>query len=174
MNEKTAQRLITVVSLVVLAAVAVIYRLPKAEHIPAFVAFLPKLNAMINSGCTALLLVSYVAIKRGRVVLHRRLNLATVALSTVFLLSYVIFHVFGVETRFPVDNPWRPVYLSILLSHILLAMLVLPLVLVTLYRGLAGRVDRHRAIARWTFPVWLYVTTTGVIVYGMISPYYKF
>jgi putative membrane protein len=174
MNEKLALRLIGGVSAAVLLAVVVIYQLPKADHIPAFVAVLPRLNAILNSICTVLLLTSLFAIKRGRVELHKRLNLTTFALSTLFLLSYVTFHTFGVETRFPAAHPWRPCYLGILLSHILLAMVVLPLVLATFYRGLTGQVIRHRALARWAFPIWLYVTTTGVIVYLMISPYYRF
>jgi len=174
MNDKIALRLIWTVSAVVLLAVVVIYNLPKADHIPGFVPFLPRFNALINTTCTALLLLSLAAIKRGRVTLHKRLNLTTFGLSTLFLLSYVTFHTFGIETRYPAESPWRPLYLSILLSHILLAMVVLPLVLITFYRGLAGQVAQHRAIAKWAYPIWLYVTTTGVIVYLMISPHYKF
>lgn len=174
MNDKTALRLIWSLSAAILLAVLVIYNLPKADHIPGFVPFLPRLNALLNSTCTVLLLVSLAAIRKGRVNLHRRLNITTLALSTLFLLSYVTFHTFGVETRYPADHPLRPIYLAILISHILLAMVVLPLVLITFYRGLVGPADRHRAIARWAFPVWLYVTITGVIVYMMISPYYRF
>ena len=173
-NDKFALRLIWIVSIAVLLAVVVIYSLPKADHIPAFVPFLPRLNAVINSTCTVLLLLSLAAIKRGNVTLHKRLNLTTFILSTLFLLSYVTFHTFGVETRYPAGSPWRPLYLAILISHILLAMVVLPLVLITFYRGLAGHVAQHRAIAKWAYPIWLYVTTTGVIVYLMISPYYRF
>lgn len=174
MNEKAILRVIYAVSAVLLAAVVVIYNLPKAAHIPAFVPFLPRLNALLNGACTILLVVSFIAIKSGRVALHKRLNLATFALSTCFLLSYVTFHTFGVETRFPAGHPWRAAYLAILLSHILLAAAVVPLVLVAMYRGLAGHVAQHRALAKWTFPVWLYVTTSGVVVYLMISPYYRF
>lgn len=174
MNEKIALRLIWSLSAAILLAVVVIYNLPKADHIPGFVPYLPRLNALINSVCTILLLVSLAAIRRGRVTLHKRLNLTTFALSVLFLLSYVTFHTFGVETRYPSDSPWRPLYLAILISHILLAMVVLPLVLVTFYRGLVGSNERHRAVARWAFPVWIYVTITGVIIYAMISPYYRF
>jgi putative membrane protein len=174
MNEKNILRAIYALSAILLAAVVVIYNLPKADHIPAFVPWLPRINAAINTVCSALLVVSFMAIKRGNVALHKRLNLATFILSALFLLSYVTFHTFGVETRFPADNPIRPLYLFILITHIILAAVVLPLVLVTLYRGLAGPVSAHRAIAKWTFPVWLYVTVTGVVVYLMISPYYRF
>ena len=174
MSEKYILRAIYSLSAILLAAVVVIYNLPKADHIPAFVAWLPRLNAAINTVCSALLVISFLAIKRKNVGLHKRLNIATFLLSALFLLSYVTFHTFGVETRFPADNPWRPWYLAILLSHILLAAVVLPLVLVTFYRGLNGPVSAHRAIAKWTFPIWLYVTVTGVVVYLMISPYYRF
>lgn len=174
MNDRLALRAIYAVSAVLLAAVAVIYNLPKAERIPAFVPWLPRINAAINTVCSILLVASFIAIKRGRVETHKRLNIATFALSALFLLSYVTFHTFGVETRFPADNPWRPIYLAILISHIVLAAAVLPLALVTFYRGLIGPVALHRRIARWTLPIWLYVTVTGVIVYLMISPHYAF
>ena len=174
MNDKAILRAINGLSAILLAAVVVIYNLPKADHIPAFVRYLPGLNALINSICSVLLVGSFVAIRRGREPLHRRLNLTAFALSVIFLLSYVTFHTFGVETRYPADNPLRPYYLAILFSHILLAAVVVPLVLVALYRGLAGHVAQHRAIVRWAWPVWLYVTVTGVVVYLMISPYYRF
>jgi putative membrane protein len=174
MNERQALRGIYALSAALLAAVAVIYNLPKAERIPDFVPWLPRLNAAINTICSLLLIASFAAIKRGRVAAHKRLNIATFALSALFLVSYVTFHTFGVETRFPADNPWRPFYLFVLITHIVLAAVVLPLVLVTLYRGLVGPVAAHRRLARWTFPIWLYVTVTGVLVYLMISPYYAF
>lgn len=174
MNERASLRAIYALSAVLVAAVAVIYNLPKAERIPAFVPWLPRLNAALNSACTILLVISYAAIRRKRVALHQRLNLAAFVLSALFLLSYVTFHTFGVETRYPAGHPWRPVYLFILLTHIALAAAVLPLVLVTFYRGLVGPVAAHRRVAKWTFPIWLYVTVTGVVVYLMISPYYRF
>ncbi|HMP75809.1 MAG TPA: DUF420 domain-containing protein [Kiritimatiellia bacterium] len=174
MNEKNVLRGIYGLSAILLIAVAVIYNLPTAEKIPAFVPWLPRLNAAINTVCSVLLVLSFLAIKRKNVELHKRLNITTFILSSLFLLSYVTFHTFGVETRFPADNPVRPIYLFILITHIILAAAVLPLVLVTFYRGLAGPVAVHRRIAKWTFPIWLYVTVTGVIVYLMISPYYRF
>jgi len=174
MNEKNVLRGIYALSALLLIAVAVIYNLPTAETIPAFVPWLPRLNAVINTVCSVLLVISFLAIKRKQVETHKRLNIATFILSALFLVSYVTFHTFGVETRFPADNPVRPLYLFILITHIILAAAVLPLVLVTFYRGLAGPVSAHRRIAKWTFPIWLYVTVTGVVVYLMISPYYRF
>jgi len=173
-TEKFYLRLIYSLSAVVFLLVLFLSRLPRAETIPSFVAFLPKLNAILNGTCSVLLVMSLYFIRRKNIKIHRRLNLAAMTLSTLFLLSYVTFHSFGVETRFPADNPLRPVYLFILSTHIVLAAIVLPLVLISLYRGLTNQVERHKKIVRWSFPVWLYVTVTGVIVYLMISPYYQF
>jgi putative membrane protein len=92
----------------------------------------------------------------------------------LFLVSYVAYHWMADETKFPLDNPLRPVYLTILISHIILAAVVLPLVLISFWYGLNNKVEQHRKMTRFSFPIWLYVTTTGVIVYFMISPYYPF
>jgi putative membrane protein len=132
------------------------------------------MNAIINAACTVLLLTSYYFIRKKKIWIHKRLNITTFFLSSLFLVSYVTYHYFADETKFPADNPLRPIYLTILTSHIILAALVLPLILISFYRGLNMHVPQHKAIARWTFPIWLYVTVTGVIVYLMISPYYKF
>lgn len=165
---------IAVVSVVVFAAVAVLSGLPKADVMPGWATWLPGFNATINSLCTVLLVASWFAVKRGRPDLHKKLNLATFGLSSLFLVSYVVYHAFGVETRFPSDHPLRPLYLFILLTHIVLAAVVLPLVLVSFYYALTGRIDRHRKVVKFSYPIWLYVTTTGVIVYLMISPHYPF
>jgi putative membrane protein len=174
LSEKFYLRLIFVLSIVVFLLVLFLSQRPKAEYIPSYVAFLPMLNAFLNGTTAVLLIISYYFIRKKKINLHRRINIAAVALSTLFLLSYVTFHSFGIETKFPVDNPLRPLYLFILSSHILLAAIVLPLVLISLYRGLINDVRLHRKITRWSFPIWLYVTITGVIVYLMISPYYRF
>lgn len=173
-KEKIYLRLIFTISAFVFLLVLFLSQLPKAETIPPFVKFLPLLNAILNGSTFVLLLFSFYFIRRKKIQVHKKLNLAAVTLSTFFLLSYVTFHAFGIETRFPADNPLRPLYLFILSSHILLAAIVLPFVLISLYRGLTLQVERHKKITRWSFPIWLYVTMTGVIVYLMISPYYKF
>jgi len=175
-SEKNIFRIIFSVSLLVFILVIVLNRkiLPRPEVPPAFIFFLPKLNAIINAICTILLLTTYYFIRRKKISIHKRINITTFFLSSVFLISYVTYHYFADETKFPADNPLRPVYLIILTSHIILAALVLPLVLISFYRGLNMQVPQHRKIVRWTFPVWLYVTITGVIVYLMISPYYRF
>jgi putative membrane protein len=173
-NETVALRTIYIVSLLVFVAVVVLFMMPKADNMPDFVRFLPALNAILNGSTALLLMASFVAIKRRQIELHKKLNLAAFVLSSLFLLSYVTFHAFGVETRFPEDNPVRPVYLFILLTHILLAAIVLPMVLISFYYGLTGKLDKHRKLVRFSFPIWLYVTVTGVVVYLMISPYYQF
>lgn len=174
MNDKRVFQIIMGLSVVVFAVVVVLYALPKADHIPEWATYLPTLNASLNGTCSVLLMVSLWAIKNKKVSLHKQLNITTFALSSLFLVSYIIFHAFGVETKFPADNPMRPIYLFILLTHIILAAIVLPMVLVSFYFGLTGKVEKHRKVSKFTFPVWLYVTVTGVVVYLMISPYYQF
>jgi putative membrane protein len=175
-NDKLYFRIVMTLSVVVFLAVIVLNRkwLPRPEEIPSFVFFLPKLNAMINATCSLLLLLSLYFIKQKNIAAHKTTNIITFALSSIFLVSYVMFHYFANETIFPLDNPTRPIYLTILISHIILAALVLPLVLLSFYHGLLLNVERHKKLVRWTFPIWLYVTVTGVVVYIMISPYYQF
>jgi putative membrane protein len=173
-NEKKILRGIYILSAVVFLLVLILGMLPRAESIPPFVKYLPKLNALINGTCSILLVISFYFIRQKQVAIHKKLNIITFILSSVFLLSYVTFHSYGIETKFPAGNPLRPLYLSILISHILLAAIVLPLVLLSFYYGLTGKFKSHRRLTRWSFPIWLYVTVTGVIVYLMISPYYGF
>lgn len=174
MSDKNIFRLIMVLSVVVFGVVVVLYNLPKAESMPEWVKALPMLNALLNGTCSVLLLASLYFIRNKQVNIHKKLNITTFVLSALFLVSYIIFHSFGVETKYPADAPMRMVYLFILITHIILAAVVLPLVLITFYYGLTKKYRQHRRIARWTFPIWLYVTVTGVVVYLMISPYYQF
>lgn len=173
-QESKAKMFIYIISAIVFALVVLLFNLPKASVMPSWVKLLPKLNAFLNGSTTFLLIFSLFAIKNGNITLHKKLNLTAFLLSTVFLLSYVTFHGFGVETRFPADNPIRPIYLFILISHIILAAIVLPIVLLSFYLGLAGKISAHKRITKFSFPIWLYVTITGVVVYFMIAPYYTF
>ena len=129
---------------------------------------LPGLNATLNATSAVLLVIGYAFIRRGHIRRHRAVMIAACITSTLFLTSYVIYHANIGSKPFPGSGPIRVVYFTILLTHVLLAMTVLPLALVTLARGLRGRFDRHVAVARWTFPIWLYVSVTGVIVYLML------
>lgn len=179
MTDKFVFRLVGIVSMIVLLAVIVLQSkmvnlFSHHEVLPKWVQFLPRLNAMINATCTVLLLVSYYFIRRKQVRIHKILNITTLILSSCFLVSYLIFHSAGLETKYGGVGSIRYIYFFILITHIVLAAIVLPLVLLSFYRGMKMQVERHRRLVRWTFPIWLYVTITGVLVYIMVSPYYAF
>ncbi len=132
--------------------------------------FLPALNAFLNGTSAVLIGAGYYFIKSGRRDAHKRMMLAAFVTSTLFLTSYLYYHLVlraGV-THFQGDGVWRPVYFSILLSHTFLAVVVVPFILVTLYRALKGNFGKHKAIARYTFPIWMYVSVTGVVIYVML------
>ena len=129
---------------------------------------LPALNAALNGTAAVLLTWGYLLIRSGRKRAHKRVMLAAFTVSILFLISYLVYHAQVGSVRFPRTGTIRTVYLSILFTHTLLAAAVPPLAIITLSRGLRGRFDRHRAIARWALPVWLYVSVTGVIVYWML------
>ena len=134
--------------------------------------FLPPIYASIN-GVTAILLVAAVmAIKKGNRKLHERLMTAAIACSVVFLVMYVAYHMTSDSTKFGGEGIIKYVYYFILVTHIILSIIIIPLVLITYVRALAQVFDKHKKIARITFPIWLYVAVTGVVVYLMISPYY--
>lgn len=172
MNDKKFFLLSIVLSVIVFLVVIVLNIIPRSDFQPAFVKYLPLLNACINGTCSALLLLSLYFIKKKNVSAHKKINITAFFLSCLFLISYILYHYFSEETKFPKDNSLRPLYLVILASHILLASLVLPFILMSFYRGLNMQVEKHKKIVRWTYPIWLYVTLTGVIVYLMISPFY--
>lgn len=128
----------------------------------------PAINATLNGTSAVLLVTAHRMIKGGRMVVHRALMLAAVGTSTLFLISYLYYHAHVGSVRFQGHGWSRPVYFSILISHTILAVTIVPLVIITLTRALRGRFDRHRAIARWTYPIWLYVSVTGVVIYLML------
>ena len=129
---------------------------------------LPAVNAALNATSTVLLFVGWLFIRQRDMRRHRACMLTAFATSALFLVSYLVYHAKVGSVPFPGQGMVRVVYFTILITHILLAATILPLALVTLSRGLAGRFDRHRAIARWTFPIWLYVSVTGVVIYVML------
>jgi uncharacterized membrane protein YozB (DUF420 family) len=129
---------------------------------------LPALNATLNATAALLLLAGYREIKRGRMARHRAAMLAACTASALFLVSYVIYHANVGSRPFSGQGSLRVVYFLILISHVVLAAAILPLALVTLTRALRERFDRHAALARWTLPIWLYVSVTGVVVYLML------
>jgi uncharacterized membrane protein YozB (DUF420 family) len=132
----------------------------------------PALNATLNGASAVLLTTGRVMIARRQIQLHRACMIAAVATSSVFLASYLYYHAHVGSVHFPGTGLARPVYFTILISHTLLAVAVVPLVLLSLTNGLKSRFDRHRRISRWTFPIWLYVSVTGVVVYIMLYQIY--
>jgi len=133
---------------------------------------LPALNATLNGIAAALLVTGYVLIRQGHVLQHRRVMLAAFGTSALFLVSYLIYHANIGSRQFPGRGSIRAIYFTILITHVTLAAAILPLALITLSRALQSRFDRHMRIARWTLPIWLYVSVTGVIVYLMLYRMY--
>ena len=129
---------------------------------------LPAVNATLNATCAVLLVIGWILIKRGRIRQHRAVMIAAVSTSAVFLASYLVYHAQVGSVRFTGTGAIRTIYFTVLLTHTILAAAIVPMVLVTLSRGLTGKYDPHRRIARWTMPIWLYVSITGVIVYLML------
>lgn len=189
-NDKSIKLVIWITTIVICLAVTVLQQkiLPVPEVIPSFIFKLPMVNAILNGTCSVLLIVSLLAIKKRNIPLHRKLNLTAFILSSLFLVSYVTAHYFIPDTKYgDVDHNGimdvaesaavsgiKPVYLVILLSHIFLAVIVLPLVLLSFYYGLTDQREKHKKLTRFSYPIWLYVTITGVVVYLMISPYYNY
>lgn len=138
------------------------------------VRFFPPLNATLNALSGVCLVIAYVYIRRKNVVMHRRFMLTACATSVLFLACYLTYHAMmqGVVTRFTGTGVWRTIYLSILLTHTVLAVVILPLVVITLWNGLKNRVPQHRRVARWTFPLWMYVSVTGVLVYFFLYQWF--
>jgi uncharacterized membrane protein YozB (DUF420 family) len=137
------------------------------------VSFLPAVNATLNGTCAVLLIVGRTLIAQKRVAAHRKVMISAVVTSAVFLVCYLVYHAQVGSVRFQGQGWVRPVYFTILLTHTVLAATIVPMVLVTLARGLRGNFERHRAIARWTYPVWLYVSVTGVVIYVMLYHLYR-
>ncbi|HLU69423.1 MAG TPA: DUF420 domain-containing protein [Fibrobacteria bacterium] len=135
------------------------------------VAFLPALNAACNALTTILIVLGLQAIGRGDRDAHRRRMLSAFATSTLFLIGYIVYHSLHGETRFPGQGFIRPVYFFILISHIVLSAIALPMILTTFWFGLSNQLTRHVRLARWTYPLWLYVSVTGVAIFFMLKAY---
>lgn len=132
------------------------------------VTLLPAVNATLNGTAAVLLIAGYIQIRRGQINAHRTCMLAAFITSALFLVSYLIYHALVGSVAFTGQGPIRTLYFTVLISHVSLAVLILPLALVTLRRGLRRDDARHVAVARWTLPIWLYVSVTGVVVYWML------
>ena len=171
-NDKAARWLILTVSFVVFAAVVLLSRVKLDVQLGFDEHLFAKVNAIINSLVSVLLLAGLVAVKQRKYALHRNIMIAAIIFSCLFLVSYICHHLFTGDTKFGGQGSIRYVYFFILITHIILAAIILPFILYTAYRGLTGEWAKHRRLSKITWPVWLYVSITGVVVYLMISPYY--
>ena len=168
-TETKYNKLIIALSVIIPLAVAILFRVKIDLKIPVF---LPPIYASIN-GLTAILLVfAVISVKKGNIKLHENLMKSAIACSLVFLVLYVLYHMTSDSTKFLGEGTITYVYYFILISHVILSIAVIPFVLITYVRGITNQIELHKKIAKYTFPLWLYVAITGVVVYWMISPYY--
>lgn len=175
-NHELAKKLSTA-AWIVTAAVLILVGLMRSPYkIPLpdgwSMAFLPPVHAVINTLVSICLIGAVITVKQGKITAHRNFILAAMALSTLFLLCYVAYHFTTVETRYGGEGAMRGVYFFLLITHIVLAGVSLPMILLTFISAWTNRFEKHRGMARWVFPIWLYVAVTGPICYLMLRPYY--
>lgn len=170
------KRLFIIISLLIPMIVVVLIYLPKGEtsEVNPWIFALPFYNAIINTMTAILLITGFYFIKKGNVTNHKWSMIGAFMLGCVFLLFYVLYHSNAPSTKFGGEGLIRYVYFSLLISHILLAFIVVPLVLSAVYFAVSQKIEKHKKIVKYTLPVWLYVSISGVIVYLMISPYYPY
>jgi putative membrane protein len=171
-NDKKARILIFIVSFIVFAAVVALgkYKIPMNDRFDVHI--FAKANAIINSIVAVLLLAGLTTAKKGKFQLHKKIMITAMILSVLFLVSYICHHLLSSDTKFGGVGIIRYVYYFILITHIFLAAIILPFILFTAYRALIAEWPQHRSLARITWPIWFYVSVTGVVVYLFISPYY--
>jgi putative membrane protein len=168
-NEKKYNKVIVILSVAIPLAVAALFGVKIDLELPFF---LPPIYATINAITALVLIMAYVAIVNKKIKLHQRLMQTAIALSLIFLVMYVLYHMTSDSTKFGGEGIIKSTYYIILITHIILSIIVIPFVLITYVRAITNNIERHKKIARITFPVWLYVAVSGVLVYLMISPYY--
>ncbi len=171
-NDKVVKWLIGIVSVVVFVVVASLPKIHLGIQLPFNPHIFATLNAVINSTVSLLLIVAFILVRQKNYEAHKKVMLTAIVLSGLFLVSYITHHLFAGETKFGGEGMARTIYLVLLVSHIILAAVILPIILFTAYQSLTGEYAKHKKWARYTFPLWLYVSITGVIVYLLISPYY--
>jgi len=188
MNNKRYLVLIRLISIVVPLLVAFLLFVPTKLNIGDWVYYIPTFNAFINTLTTFLLVGALIAIKNKKIRWHQTLMTAGFSLGAIFLLTYVVYHssasttIFGdsngdgilSDAEFGLVSTSRSIYIGILISHIALSVIVIPLVLTSFFYSLNKRIEEHKKIVKFTFPIWLYVSITGVVVYLMVSPYYTY
>lgn len=173
-DEKKYNKWIVVLAIVIPVVVAILSRL-KLQDFGIEVeplSFLPPIYAAINGLTAVILVIAFISIKNKKIVLHENLMTTAIWCSVVFLVMYVAYHMTSDSTTYGGEGAMKYLYYFILISHILLSIVIIPFVLITYVRAITNNIERHKKIARITFPLWLYVAVTGVIVYLMISPYY--
>tara|TARA_R110002049_G_scaffold203126_1_gene373712 strand:+ start:7650 stop:8180 length:531 start_codon:yes stop_codon:yes gene_type:complete len=169
LDEKKYNKLIIVLSIAIPVVVAVLFGVKIDAELPFF---LPPIYASINAVTALALVLAFIAIRNKNIKLHERLMKSAIVLSVIFLVMYVAYHMTSDSTKFAGEGLIKYVYYFILLTHILLSIIVIPFVLITYVRAITNNIEKHKKIAKITFPLWLYVAITGVVVYIMISPYY--
>ena len=171
-NDKRASLLIILFSVIVFVAVVFLSRVKLDVELPFNVHLFAKINAIINTLVSVLLIVGLVAVKNANYTFHRNVMMTSMVLSLLFLVSYICHHLFSESTSYGGEGAVKTIYYFILITHIILAAVILPFILYTSYRALVAEWPTHRKLAKITWPIWFYVSVTGVVVYLMISPYY--
>ena len=172
-NDKKAGWLIGIFSIVVFAAVVALGKLNLDIKVNFDVHVFARINAIINSTVSVLLVAALIAVKRKSYEWHKRLMMTAMVLSIFFLVSYIAHHLLAGDTKFGGEGTIRYIYFFILITHIFLAAIILPFILFTAYRAMIAEYPQHKKLARITWPIWFYVAVTGVVVYFLISPYYS-
>ncbi|MEZ4782291.1 MAG: DUF420 domain-containing protein [Flavobacteriaceae bacterium] len=169
-DEKKYNKLIVILSVAIPLVVAALFgiKIPNVEPLT----FLPPIYASINGLTAIILIIAFIAVKKKNIVLHKNLMTTAIMCSVVFLLMYIAYHMTSDSTKFGGEGVLKYIYYSILITHIILSIVVIPFVLITYVRAITQNFEKHKKIARITFPLWLYVAVSGVLVYIMISPYY--
>jgi len=175
-NEALRKKLdiVSYVLSVVVIALVILMRPAERIHVDFDTSWLPAFNAITNTGVSICLILALVFIRKKNIAMHRNMILGAMVLSFFFLLSYVLYHFTTPETKYCKEGTIRIIYFIILISHIILAGLSLPFILLTFSRGISFEVEKHRKMAKWVFPVWLYVAISGPVVYLMLRPCYNF
>ena len=172
MDERKSTILIIIISILVPTLVALLLKFQPSIGNNTSIVFFPKFHAILNSLATICIASGIYFVKTKRVKLHRASMLTAFFLSAIFLMSYVTAKTFHPSAPYPEEAPFRIVYLIILLSHIVLSALILPLILFTFSKAINNKIEQHRKLAKWTFPLWIYVTLSGVVVYLFMAPHY--
>jgi putative membrane protein len=172
-QEQKASRIINILSIAIPVAVAVMLGIRQKVELGSWTSYLPHVNAVINSVTALLLLIGLYFIRQKNVLAHKRTMLTAFVLGSLFLVCYILYHITHESTPFGGEGWIRPVYYFLLISHIVLSIVVVWFVLRAVYFAMSGQIAQHKRTVKYTFPIWLYVSITGVVVYLLIAPYYQ-